>query len=757
LRKLIVMGLMLLCVVFFVGTVSAANIPVNPGDSIQAKINTANPGDTLNLSAGTYNQYDINVNKNLTITGPKTTGTPTATINGQNQGGIINIPRGVKVNLKYLSIICGNTTGEGGGIRGGGISNQGSLTVTNCNICNNYANYGGGIFNDHGTCTVTNSNLIGNTAILPGGGIYNQVGTCTVTGSSINYNTAYSGGGIYNIQSNCTVIGSSINHNTAYYGGGIYNQAGTCTVTGSNINHNTANYNSGGISNDYGTCTITSSSINNNMAGLSGGGIYNDFGTCTVAGNSNVNGNTASYGGGIHNDHGTCTVTGHNINFNNADEGAGICNYYGTLTTANSNIKSNIANHNGGGIFNDHGNCTVTSSNLIGNTANINGGGIINQGNLTVTGCNFENNKATNNGNAIYNEADNTQIRTIHYNRFYDPATGCEIYSFPGTIDAGYNWWGNSGIPDSEVYHGSYNNWLVLTIKSASTIIGNGIKTTITFDMTHSILGNQINGNFPNSIPVTFSTTLGTITSTIYLVNGTAKATLTGGTTSGVADVFALLDDQIVKTSVQIEIISPVITKVDPANGSTGVARNKTINVTFNENIKKGSKLWVELKNNSGKAIPFKAYVSGKVLIIDPTSNLAEALYTLVIHTGAVTDLAGNPVSAKSSKFSVGTPPTVTKVDPPNGATKVARNKTIKITFNENIKASSSYWIELVASNGSKVTIKKSISEKVLIITHTTRLAANTKYKLIIHTGAVTDTAGNPVAVRTFIFTTGNT
>jgi methionine-rich copper-binding protein CopC len=200
---------------------------------------------------------------------------------------------------------------------------------------------------------------------------------------------------------------------------------------------------------------------------------------------------------------------------------------------------------------------------------------------------------------------------------------------------------------------------------------------------------------------------------------------------------------------------APTVSKVDPKNGATKIASSKTIKVTFNENIKKGNN-WFELKNSSGKAVPFNYSISGKVLTITPTSNLAESLYTLCIHTGAVTDLAGNPVAVKSTKFSVGTAPTVSKVDPKNGATKVARSKVIKVPFNENIKEGSNYWIELIDSKGKSVKITKSISGKVLTINHA-KLVANTKYKLVIHTGAVTDKAGNPVAVKTYTFTTGKT
>jgi len=206
----------------------------------------------------------------------------------------------------------------------------------------------------------------------------------------------------------------------------------------------------------------------------------------------------------------------------------------------------------------------------------------------------------------------------------------------------------------------------------------------------------------------------------------------------------------------QWDNVAPTISSTDPKNNAVNVAVNKTIKVTFKEDIKAGTN-WFELLDSSKKAIPFTASILGKVLTIDPTSNLAESKYNLIIHTGSVTDMVGNPVKLTNFKFSVGTSPTVKSSNPASGATNVARNKVITVTFNENIKAGSNFWIELVSSSGKSVTITKSISGKVLTIKHSALLAANTKYYLKIHTGAVTDLAGNPVKSNTISFTTGKT
>lgn len=95
------------------------------------------------------------------------------------------------------------------------------------------------------------------------------------------------------------------------------------------------------------------------------------------------------------------------------------------------------------------------------------------------------------------------------------------------------------------------------------------------------------------------------------------------------------------------------------------------------------------------------------------------------------------------------------KVDPKNGATKVDRSKKIKLTFNKDIKAGNCK-IMLKNSKGKSVKISKFIKGKVLIINHA-KLAENSKYRLYIHAGSVTDKIGNSVTAKTTSFTTGIT
>ncbi len=253
------------------------------------------------------------------------------TISGGDSVGVFEINAGRTVTLDQLTITSGRAT------FGGGIVNQGTLTVSTSTFSDNSADNGGGggIYNQ-GTLTVSNSTFSGNFAYGGGGGIYNDA-TLTVSSSTFSENSAAVGGAIFNYDTQ-TVSNSTLSSNSAYFsGGGIFNQ---------------------------GTQTVSSSTFSNNVAtSFTGGGILNN-GTQTIS-NSSLTGNSASLGGG------------------------GIYNYsVGTQTISNSTLSGNSANEGGGGILNT-GTQTVSSSSLAGNSANV-GGGLYNYGTQTVTNCKLD-------------------------------------------------------------------------------------------------------------------------------------------------------------------------------------------------------------------------------------------------------------------------------------------------------------------------------------------------------------------------------
>ncbi|MGV8143061.1 MAG: Ig-like domain-containing protein, partial [Methanothermobacter sp.] len=643
------------------GSATAATINVDPGpDAIKKAISTASAGDTLNLSEGTYKEYDLNVDKNLTITGPETTGTPTVVIDALEEGRVFNIPANTNVNLQYLTIQSGDATKDTDTTNGGAIQNFGTLSIKNCQITKNTATDGGGIYNS-GTCNISDSVVSSNTADY-GGGIDNYEGTCNVSDSAVTDNSAnyYGGGGIYNSGA-MSVYSSAVTGNSAYYygggicnvgtmsvyssavtgnsvdiyGGGISNSHGTCTVIGSNINGNTAandNFaaNGGGIWNYYGNCIVIGSNIDVNTATNNGGGICNEFGICTVIG-SNIDGNTAAngggiynnnectvigsaingntvsiWGGGIYNGNNDCTVIGSSVNGNNAGNGGGIYNGNGTCTVTDSTINDNIAG-SGGGILNN-GTMGVSGSAVIGNIAT-NGGGIWNNNFMTVSKCDFAYNNASY-GKAIFNRDGDFLSRIVQYCRFYDPGSGYEIYCDSGSVDAQFNWWCSDADPSAKVSGGvDVSPWLVLTITANPSLLAKNGTSDVTVDLLHDSDGG-LHDIGPNGIFVTFTTNLGNITPIIFTVDGVANATFTGGSTDGVANINAVMDGQVIRTMVTVDVTAPTITSTDPVNGATNVAKDKVIIVTFSEDVVMGTG-WIELVDSNGTPVDVNMSING--------------------------------------------------------------------------------------------------------------------------------------------------
>ena len=172
--------------------VSDCSGPSGFPDRLVDVVIAAPSGDTVTFScSGTIVlNTTIILDKNLTINGSG----QTVTISGGNLVRVFYVNSGMTTVLKNLTIADGWVSGDSGG----GIANQGNLTIANSTISGNTANTGdgGGIVNHGpGTLTVANSTFSGNTADN-GGGLMN-IGTATVTNSTFSGNTA-NGGGINN-------------------------------------------------------------------------------------------------------------------------------------------------------------------------------------------------------------------------------------------------------------------------------------------------------------------------------------------------------------------------------------------------------------------------------------------------------------------------------------------------------------------------------------------------------------------------------
>jgi hypothetical protein len=232
------------------------------------------------------------------ISGP---GASLVTVSGNNSVGVFSVSSGVTATLAGLTISGGSA------YMGGGIYNQGMLTVSNSTLTSNSAYYsgtpivggiyyfggGGGMFNA-GTVDVSNSTIADNSSAADGAGIWNQ-GTLDVSSSTIADNT------------------------TSFVGAGIAN-AGSADVSSSTIADNTAGFGGGGILN-FDTATCSDSTIANNSATV-GGGIYNQ-GPLTVSDSTLADNAVSGYAGGLLDDDATTSLDNTIVALNTMGSGSG--------------------------------------------------------------------------------------------------------------------------------------------------------------------------------------------------------------------------------------------------------------------------------------------------------------------------------------------------------------------------------------------------------------------------------------------------
>lgn len=205
------------------------------------------------------------IDKDLVITGKKTRLYGVPIIDGSFAGGALVVEVGSTVTLRSLTVTNGRARGSYPSNSGGGIRNEGTMTLENVKVTRNTATNGGGISN-RGTMTLlgTTSVFANHAIVQNAGGIdvdgWTRAATLTMRGqSSVHDNTAAQrGGGIDVYTGGPGQTGtlylydtSRIYDNVSYqYGGGIYAFGGT-------------------------QVTIADQAIvMGNSAGLDGGGVY---------------------------------------------------------------------------------------------------------------------------------------------------------------------------------------------------------------------------------------------------------------------------------------------------------------------------------------------------------------------------------------------------------------------------------------------------------------------------------------------------
>lgn len=190
-------------------------------------------------------------------------------------GDVVKVAGGATVTIQDTSEgEKGKITGGWNSSQGGGIYNDGTLTLKDITVTGNKSTGGyggGGIYSSGGsTITIDGVQIIGNEADIKGGGIHI---------SSRQENTV----------TNCIIKGNKTTTETDGVGAGLYIQRGTVNVTGCTITENVANGNGGGMfignDNDIPVVNIANTIITGNTSTGDGSGFYYNRGKLNIEGN----------------------------------------------------------------------------------------------------------------------------------------------------------------------------------------------------------------------------------------------------------------------------------------------------------------------------------------------------------------------------------------------------------------------------------------------------------------------------------------
>lgn len=268
--------------------------------ALREAIRSAEPGSVIEVPAGEYvlEYGGLLVDRDLTIIGAG----PDATL-------LRAVPRTKDESVSVIMVrqmaptprveISGMTIEGGRATWGGGIYNQGDLTLDDLVVKGNEAEiHGGGIFNLMGGTLVVSRTLVTGNVARHGGGIFNDA-TITVRDSTVTGNSAIrgKGGGLHNSQGGVVALSNtSISGNSSRFGGGGIYTRSELTLVNAVVMDNQAGSDGGGIFNWGARLRITNSTVAHNRAPSEGGGVHNIASGMMTLGNSIIAANESKVG-----------------------------------------------------------------------------------------------------------------------------------------------------------------------------------------------------------------------------------------------------------------------------------------------------------------------------------------------------------------------------------------------------------------------------------------------------------------------------
>jgi hypothetical protein len=204
---------------------------------------------------------------------------------------------------------------------------------------------------------------------------------------------------------------------------------------------------------------------------------------------------------------------------------------------------------------------------------------------------------------------------------------------------------------------------------------------------------------------------------------------------------------------------------VSPQNGVAGVPLNARITVQFSEPMSS-----VSMESNpivvnvaGGAVVPGFLSISADhtIMMLTPNSPLSPSS-TYNVSVSGVQDVSGNVAPPFTSSFSTGTAtattrPSVISVSPVNGATGIATNTSVIVTFNAPIDATSvnSGSLPIRINNSTVVNGSYAVNGAVVTFASNQQYPPSSSIFVTVNSSGVVDSAGNGANFFQSSFTTG--
>jgi CSLREA domain-containing protein len=307
--------------------------------TLRAAIQEANgvPGtDVISLPIGTYmltipganedaaQTGDLDITDDLTIVGSCEKQTIIDAVQGFGDR-VFHVLKGAHVQISNISIEHGSA------------------------LCCGFGSYGGGIYNQ-GNLSLRNMSLRFNSAEFAGGGMYNA-GSVHLFAVDVERNSSFVDGGIRN-EGRLQFDRGFITQNRVSGGTGAMSNYDTATLTDVTVSNNTSDEDTGGVW-TLANLTLDRDTFSGNTSRTYGGAVtVLGTGTVTIR-NVTIVGNSAGTGGGVFNQ-GDTTLIDVTVDQNGAPSGGNVWNE-GTVALYNTIVANSVSGDNCGGAITSGG------------------------------------------------------------------------------------------------------------------------------------------------------------------------------------------------------------------------------------------------------------------------------------------------------------------------------------------------------------------------------------------------------------------